>query len=302
VSRRLLLLLVFLLVAAALLFVPLPIPPTAAGRTVENAGHTPLFMLLTLGVLLILRNDFLMHGGRLYALAGFIGVAGGFLTEAIQKPLRRDASWEDVIADALGVLLALALFAVFDRRPTPSRTVRVLSLGVALVCMAIYLAPLVRMTRAYLHRDGQFPVLADFRSSNELFWVVGYGVNREIVRDALDIEFSADDFPGISLHEPVRDWSQYRTLAIDVENPDVDALFLMVRVHDRGHGRYFNDRFNRRFDLAGLERRTIRIPIEDIRNGPRGRLMNIANMSDITLFRGERTGSRHLRIYSLRLE
>jgi hypothetical protein len=158
------------------------------------------------------------------------------------------------------------------------------------------------MARAYVHRDGQFPVLADFRSSNELFWVVGYGVNRDIVRDALDIEFSADDFPGVSFHEPVPDWSRFRTLAIDVENPDADPLFLMVRVHDRGRGRYFNDRFNRRFDLAGLERRTIRIPLEDIRNGPRGRLMNMTHISDITLFRGERTGSRHLRIYSLRLE
>jgi VanZ family protein len=296
------LLAIFLVVAAALLFVPLPIPPTAAGRTIENAGHTPLFMLLTLGVMLILRSDFSVHGSRLYVFAGLIGVAGGFLTEAIQKPLARDASWEDVIADALGVLLALAVFALFDRRPALPRPVRVLSAAVVLLCMTIYLAPLARMARAYVHRDGQFPVLADFRSTNELFWVVGYGVNREIVRDALDIEFSADDFPGVSLHEPVPDWSKFRTLAIDVENPDADALFLMVRVHDRGRGRYFNDRFNRRFDIAGRERRTIRIPLEDIRNGPRGRLMNMAHISDITLFRGDRTGSRHLRIYTLRLE
>lgn len=301
-SRRLLLLAVFLAVAAALLFIPLPIPPTAAGRTIENAGHTPLFMLLTLGVLVILRDDFMMHSGRLYALSGFIGVAAGFVTEVIQKPLRRDASWEDVIADALGVLLALALFAAFDRRSAFSRRTRVASFAAALICLAIYLEPLVQMGRAYLHRDGQFPVLADFRSSNELFWVVGYGVNRDIVRDALDIEFSADDFPGVSFHEPSPDWSAFRTLAIDVENPDADPLFLMVRVHDRGHGRYFNDRFNRRFDLAGRERRTIRIPLEDIRNGPRGRLMNMAHISDITLFRGDRTGSRHLRIYTLRLE
>ena len=301
-SRRLLLLAAFLAVASALLFIPLPIPPTAAGRTIENAGHTPLFMLLTLGVLVILRDDFMMHSGRLYALSGLIGVGAGFLTEAIQKPLRRDASWEDVIADALGVLLALALFALFDRRSAFSRPMRVASLAVALVCLAIYLEPLVRMGRAYLHRDGQFPVLADFRSGNELFWVVGYGVNRDIVRDALDVEFSADDFPGVSFHEPSPDWSGFRTLAIDVENPDADALFLMVRVHDRGRGRYFNDRFNRRFDLAGRERRTIRIPLEDIRNGPRGRPMNMAHISDITLFRGDRTGSRHLRIYSLRLE
>jgi len=37
VSRRLIFLCVFVLLAAALLFVPLPIPPTYAGRTLENA-------------------------------------------------------------------------------------------------------------------------------------------------------------------------------------------------------------------------------------------------------------------------
>ena len=31
-------------------------------------------------------------------------------------PLARDASWEDVGADALGVICALAVFALFDRR------------------------------------------------------------------------------------------------------------------------------------------------------------------------------------------
>lgn len=301
-SRRLLLLAIFLLLAAALLFVPLPIPPTAAGRTIENAGHTPLFMLLTLGVILILRKDFRVQGGRLYALAGLIGVAGGVVTEAIQKPLRRDASWEDVIADALGVLLALALFALIDRRPALSRPVRILSLCVALFCMAIYLSPLVRMTRAYVHRAGQFPVLADFRENIETFWVVGYGVNRQIVDGTLDVEFSADEFPGISFHEPAPDWRAYRTLVIEVENRDADSLMLVVRVNDYGRGRHFHDRFNRRFDLAGQERRTIRIPIEEIRNAPRGRLMNMAQITDITLFRGDRTGSRHLRVYSLRLE
>jgi VanZ family protein len=302
VSRRLLLLSAFLLVAAALLFVPLPIPPTMAGRTIENAGHTPLFMLLTLGVLLILRNDFLVQGSKLYVVAGLIGVLSGIATEVIQMPLRRDASWEDVIADTIGVALALGLFAFFDRRPTAPRPVRYVALGVAAICTAIYLAPLVRMTRAYLHRDGQFPVIADFRSEVELSWVVGYGVNRAIVRDALDVEFSADEFPGVSLHEPVPDWRAFRTLAIDVENPDADPLSLTVRVHDRGRGRYFNDRFNRNFIVPALQRQTIRIPLDDIRRGPRERTMDLSRISDITVFRGHREGSRHMRIYTVRLE
>lgn len=290
------------MVAAGLLFVPLPISNSIAGRTLENAGHTPLFALITLGCLLVLRNDFGQKGARLYLLAGLLGVATGFLTEVIQKPLARDASWGDVMSDTVGVACGLALFALFDRQSGLRKGARAVAFLIALTCITMYVAPVVRMTRAYLHRNAQFPVLADFSSRIELFWIVGYGANRRIERGALEVDFDADTFPGISLHEPMPDWRHYRTLAIDVENPATESLNLGVRVHDRGRGRVYNDRFNRRFQLGAGERRIVRIPLEDIRNAPRNRRMNMAQVSDVTLFRGGRSGSRQLRVYSLRLE
>jgi hypothetical protein len=302
VSRRLIFLCGFVLVAAALLFVPLPIPPTYAGRTIENAGHTPLFLIATLFVLFVLRHDLQVAGARLYWLAGIIGMGAGLLSEAIQKPLRRDASWEDVFADAVGVLFALALFALFDRRAAIGKGTRLAAATVALVCAVMYLEPIVSMARAYLHRNGQFPVLADFSSSTELYWVVGYGVNRDIVRGALEVTFDADKFPGLSLHEPVPDWRGFKTLVIDVENPEAVPLNLGVRVHDRRHGKTYVDRFNRRFDLEPAERRSLRIPIDEIRHAPRERLMDMARISDITLLRGGKTGSQRVRIYTVRLE
>ena len=182
------------------------------------------------------------------------------------------------------------------------RAVRFAALAIAVACTVAYTAPLVRMARAYLHRNAQFPVLADFRSSTELFWIVGYGINRAKVGDALEVEFQADEFPGASLHEPVADWSKYQTLVLDVENPDPLDLRLAVRVHDRRHNKQFVDRFNRTFDLRAGERREIRIPLEDIRRGPRNRLIDMRHISDITLFRGDNHGSRRLRVYIMRLE
>jgi hypothetical protein len=279
VSRRLIFLSAFVLVAAALLFVPLPIPPTYAGRTIENAGHA-----------------------RLYALAGLIGVGAGLLSEIIQQPLQRDASWEDVFADAVGVACGLAAFALFDRRTVIRTATRAGALLIVVAGGATWLQPIVSMARAYLHRNGEFPVLANFSSNIELYWVIGYGANRDIVRGALDVDFYTGEFPGVSLHEPVPDWSGYQTLVIDVENPAAEPMNLAVRVHDRRHGRAYFDRFNRRFDIAPGERRALRIALADIQHGPRERLMDMGHISDITLFRAGFAGSRHLRIYSLWLE
>jgi hypothetical protein len=302
VSRRIILLIAFVLVAAALLFVPLPIPRSYAGRTIENAGHVPLFLIGTLFILAILRHDLKVEGARLYALAGAIGVGCGLLSEVIQRPLRRDASWEDVFADAVGVLLGLALFACFDRRSGLRGVTRAAAALIVAACTFMYLEPIVSMVRAYLYRDAQFPVLASFDSRVELYWIVGYGIRREIHDGALDVQFDAKTFPGFSFHEPVPDWRRFRTLVIDVENPAAEALKLGVRVHDIGRGREFIDRFNRSFGLAAQERRELRIPLEDIRHGPRKRLIDMGQISDVTLFRLHDSPSQRLRLHSMRLE
>ncbi|HTU66884.1 MAG TPA: hypothetical protein VMF52_13120 [Steroidobacteraceae bacterium] len=301
-SHRLLILVGLFVVVATLLFMQLPIPPTYAGRTIENAGHMPVFMLVTLGLLIVLRGDFRFEGVRLYALAGMLGVGLGFLSEVIQRPLARDASWEDVFSDTVGAVCALAVYALFDRRTPMPRATRWVALVVALACATFYVTPLVRMTMAYVHRNAQFPVLADYRHGIELFWTVGYGINRSIEDGALDVEFVRGRFPGISLHEPVPDWTAYKTLVIDLENPDTVKLDLTVRVHDRGHATMYSDRFNRHFEVSAGQRRTLRIDLAEVQRAPKGRLMNMGHISDIRLFRDAPEGARRVRIYSLRLE
>ena len=87
----------------------------------------------------MLRDDPRFQGIRLYALAGLIGASAGFLSEVIQKPLARDASWEDVAADAVGVVCALAVYALFERRTALRRWHRAFALVVAVSCIAIFL-------------------------------------------------------------------------------------------------------------------------------------------------------------------
>jgi hypothetical protein len=307
VSRRLLYLLLLLVVASALLFMRLPVVPTYAGGTIENAGHMPLFFLITLSIMYVLRDwrpfrDGHLHAAWLYVASGLAGIGAGFLSEVIQRPLNRDASWEDVFADAVGAVCALAVYAFFDRAVTFRRTRRLFAAAVVLVCATIYLAPIVNMVRAYAHRNGEFPVLADFHSRAELFWTVGFGIRREIVDGTLLVDFVADGTPGLSFHEPMPDWRAFKTLVVDVQNPASEPLTLGVRVHEIGHGAVYSDRFNQHFTLAAGERKKLRIDLADIRRAPRNRPMDMRRVSDITLFRAGDDGSRQLRLYGMRLE
>jgi VanZ family protein len=301
VSRQFLLLLLFVVVASALLFVPLPIPQTFGGRTIENAGHMPLFFLGTLFVISILRKRGL-EGARLYVLAGIIGAGAGFLSEVIQKPLHRDASWEDVFADVVGVACALALHAALTLRTPARRPVRIAAFLVALACITLYVAPIFNITRAYIYRNAQFPVVASFDSNVELLWIIDHGVKAEIHDRALDVVFEAEEFPGVSFHEPIPDWSRFKTLSIDVENTGAEPLGLTVRVHDMGHGRMYVDRFNRSFTFAPGERRTLNIALEDVRRAPRNRLMNMTQISNVTVFRSRPGGSQRMRLHGMRLD
>lgn len=300
-SKRLWLLLGLMALAAALLFMRLPTARSYSDAVIENAGHMPLFALVTFGVLLVLRHDLRIGGMRLHGFALLIGLAGGFLSEVIQRPMHRDASWEDVASDSIGVLFALGVFALFDRRERPGGFARAVAAAVALGCLVYYVSPIVRMVHAYVHRNGEFPVLADFNSDIEIDWTVGYGAEQRIENGVLVVRFSEERWPGVSFHEPVPDWRSYRKLLIDVENPDAQALALVVRVHDLHHDYTYIDRFNREYTLAPGERRTIEILLDDILHGPRKRLMDMAQISDVTLFRGV-PGAHSMIVHSLRLE
>jgi len=299
-SKRLWILLGLLALAATLLFLRIPFPRSYAGYTIENAGHVPLFALVTIGVILVLRDDFKIGGARLYISALLIGAAGGFFSEVFQRVMHRDPSWEDVFSDSVGVVLTICGFVLFSRARTAG-AVRALAALVALACLVYYTTPIVRMVHAYAHRNGEFPVLADFNAPIEIDWTVGYGAEQRIENHVLVVRFTSDRWPGVSFHEPVPDWRSYNRLLIDVENPDPQPLALVVRVHDLHHNYTFIDRFNREFTLASGERRTIAILLDDILHGPRKRLMDMAQISDVTLFRGV-PGAHSMIVHSLRLE
>ncbi len=200
---------------------------------------------------------------------------------------------------------ALAVYALFDRRRScGARASRRLLIVAAAPASRYTSTPIVSMVRAYLHRNGQFPVLGEFRFAH---------------RAVLDRELSASgatssttcsrwnstrtSFPGLSFHEPVPDWRRYKIL-VDRrrESRQPRCCISACACTTAGTTAMYTDRFNRTFRARPGERRSLRIPLDDIRHGPRNRLMNMTQISDVTLFRTTAPGSQRLRLHSMRLE
>ena len=143
--------------------------------------------------------------------AGLIGAGAGFLSEVIQKPLRRDASWEDVVADAVGVVCALAVYAAVRRaatRLTPLASCR--SRWWSRSAASRYTWRRLLGWRAPMCiATPSFRCSANFHSRIELYWIVGYRRQARRSSTTRSRWNSCDEvFPGVSFHEPVPDWRQ----------------------------------------------------------------------------------------------
>ncbi len=285
-----------------LLFVDWHLPPTVWVRVLEDFSHVPLFAAVTVALYALWRFPLRGSAWRALGLAGIFATVLGALTEVLQTHFGRSGSWSDFGNDLLGIGIALAAIAFVDVRlgvPKPTR------IGVAIGALAastLAAQPVAEMARAYSYRKAVFPDLAGFADPLALYWVLARGVKRTLTPAGLQVEFGSDRYPGVSWFEPVADWRTYHALVLDVTNPNTTALEITLRVHDQQHDLEYADRFNRAITLQPGERRVVSIPLAEIANAPASRLLDLQNVSDVSIFRSGPAGPRWLQIHRLSLE
>ena len=81
-------------------FMPRPDHPGIWLRSLFEWLHVPVFGLISLAILSLTPTSW--RRSQRFGLALLGSVMLGVLTEAAQIPMQRDASWEDLIADATG--------------------------------------------------------------------------------------------------------------------------------------------------------------------------------------------------------
>jgi VanZ family protein len=218
----------------------------------------------------------------------FVFIAGG-LIELIQPYFGRTASWRDVGFNLLGGCFGLIFFMPSGRCKPGRRFLLLAKFVVLAFAIIMFSAPAMAlwdMRRA----SRQFPVLGDFESRLETRrWSRGK-IDKGFARHgraSLQVPLeTGKKYPGTSLLNSFGDWTGYSFFAFSVHNPDPEPLFLKVSIRDHKHfrrgGRY-KDRFNRSFQIEqGWN--DISIPLEDIKNAPFKRTLELDNLTEVVFF------------------
>ncbi len=260
----------------------------------NNAAHAPVFGTLALVLLSLLRTTTSLSPGRRYAAALALTLVIGGAVELIQPMIGRAREWSDFLHDGLGAITGLSLASLFEFRGAPAGRRVLLALTCVAAAAGFLWAP-AEAVAAYAWRSVRFPTLFQAGSRLDCYFLRHRGSRirfealparwrRPGDQDALRVELVRGDWPGISLLEPQPDWTGYRSLRLDLTNPEDEPLALRIRVHDQSHNNDVSDRFSREYRIAPGSRRQIAIPLDDIARGARSRTLDLSRIGGLMLF------------------
>jgi hypothetical protein len=276
------------------------------GRWIADLGdsaHGPAFAVVTLAVIALLRRAQTRPAGALreYALAIAAGFSLGALVELLQLMTGRDASWDDLLRDALGALAATGFIAVADPkvRALPShRWIQRTGLLVGVASTAILIAPLAITGTAYLQRQRNFPTLVDFSAPFSTYFLGVYsavsvrqrplpfavlGDGERVV--GLHAQLQGNKGWGLALWEPYPDWRGYDSLALDLANPTDATLVLRIRIRDDSQRKEKQAGYFATIRVAARARRTWTIPVRHLSAAEGRAYVNTARVHSLVLSR-----------------
>jgi VanZ family protein len=271
-----------------------------------DLGHVVFFGLLAwvIGCLLEKRGE---RGIRRCGIPLFIVTVVALAVEGVQRFLPgRTASFADFLLGFGGGAVVVIFFFLPEKWNSWSRYLRtagVIAVGGMLVPFAM-----TAVDEYCSRRD--FPLLAGFETSLELSRWSNEDKMERVREPVLAGNFSAflhlapGKYSGVSLQYFPGNWKSAKRLAFSIYNPG-EPVMLHYRVHDvahrRGDRQLYGDRFN------GMRRivrgwNTIVVPVEDIKNGPVKRNINLAAIEGFGVFLVDNREKRVLYIDEVKLD
>lgn len=281
-----------LIISSFYLFYGGPAPHAArSGKALWNLGHIAYFAVF---VLLLGRVRFIaaLSVEMRWLVLLLTTLIIGILIEVLQYGGARTPDIHDVVRDLTGCFLVLAFKYPWTQRLGQYWTN--LIRAIAVIVLAVFVAPLsVALTDELIAR-AQFPVLASFETPFEAGRWDGR-VSKEIVRlepdsdnRQMEVVFKTTRYSLVGMKHMPPNWQGYDSVNLRLYYPDDDLLEITVRIHDLEHetGPYqyqHHDRYHGKFRLVkGWNE--IEILFDDIVSAITTRKINLAQVRYIGLF------------------
>lgn len=265
-------------------------------RTLLNFGHIIFFAL----AIFALRNKLDMRTWPHWLAISIAVFLVSIIIEYAQHQSGRTQSWEDVERNLIGAWLAL-----FWLNPPSAQiwTGRLIATG-------LFVSQLVMVSQASLTEyrlQNTLPVLSDFENDYEINWWQG-DIARTDERawhgnHSMVIRLTTQTYSGARLTLLPNDWTGYTSINFAVYNPSLLPMPLTLRINDQAHGEslLYQDRFNSTF-IVEFGWNLVEFSLDEVRNAPSGRDMDMSNISHLELFAFELDQPREITIDYLRLK
>ncbi|MEE4254176.1 MAG: hypothetical protein V2I50_09095 [Desulfuromusa sp.] len=222
-----------------------------------------------------------------------LAIVLGGLSELIQSQIGREAAWPDFGNDLVGAIGGLVLFSQSRKMISPWQ---LKLLQVPVLLLAVWsLWPVGKVIVDDVVSWRQFPLLSGFETPLEKTrW--GGSARRKVSHDvyftgssSLQIKLTRQRYSGLGLRDFPHDWSDYRSVSLQIFNPDMDSFTLHFRIHDQHHREHkntYSDRFNSSFDIIpGWNH--LQISLAQVVEAPKTRRMDMNKIAGMGLFVGK---------------
>lgn len=264
---------------------------------IANSGHGVVFFLATLILLSMLRPQ-RNQRATITAICIFATTVG-LVIELVQPYFGRNASALDFFYDIIGILGAASYHLTMEANKKNQNRKKTTWLLLGTFCALSLITYPTYKAILLLKHYSKLPTLYSFDAPAEAkFWSLNADSQLTLVmppvskateqkpiqtnaNQAALISLNSGKYPGISFHNFYADWSEYKTIILDLFAKT--TMELVVRIHDSAHNHTYSDRYNMKLKLTKGANR-IEIPLSEIEKGPESRKLDLKNIDNMTLF------------------
>ena len=207
--------------------------------------------------------------------------------ELVQESVGRAFQYEDIVRNFIGMVLSLVLRSLLVAESLLEKVFKSGWLIAFTILCYVEIAPLLRLLAGQVFFVVQAPVLASFDYAFEQQNWYPMGSKLVTKAGALWVTSNAENrYSGTVFKDFPKDWREYTSLNITLENPETDTFEISVKITDLSHDmnyRSYEQRFNHQIELKpGLQ--PIVLPMASIGNGPVDRKLDMTHISRLEIF------------------